>query len=184
MEFLEEENYDGVQSSKSSARVSKDKRKIIFEALLKHSVNGKVKHGSIKDVANLYSVSTRTVGRIWKKGVACVRNGVPVDISLNLSGNVGRKRIEIKPEDVAGIPLNRRTTIRTMASALNMSKTSLHRRVKEGSLKPHSNSIKPMLTEENRKVRLQFCISMIDSYSDHNNPCFIDMFDRVHIDEK
>nr|GLL39697.1 uncharacterized protein LOC109190808 isoform X1 [Ipomoea trifida] len=147
MEFLEEESSDGVQSSKSSARVSKDKKKIIFEALLKHSVNGKVKHGSIKDVANL-------------------------------------KRIEIKPEDVARIPLNRRTTIRTMASALNMSKTSLHRRVKEGSLKPHSNSIKPMLTEENRKVRLQFCISMIDSYSDHNNPCFIDMFDHVHIDEK
>nr|GMD52360.1 Transposase, Tc1-like protein [Ipomoea batatas] len=114
MEFLEEESSDGVQSSKSSARVSKDKKKIIFEALLKHSVNGKVKHGSIKDVANL-------------------------------------KRIEIKPEDVARIPLNRRTTIRTMASALNMSKTSLHRRVKEGSLKPHSNSIKPMLTEENRK---------------------------------
>nr|GLL29754.1 uncharacterized protein LOC109190808 isoform X1 [Ipomoea trifida] len=97
---------------------------------------------------------------------------------------IPRKRIEIKLEDVAGIPLNRRTTIRTMASALNMSKTSLHRRVKEGSLKPHSNSIKPMLTEENRKVRLQFCISMIDSYSDHNNPCFVYMFDRVHIDEK
>ncbi|XP_019196986.1 PREDICTED: uncharacterized protein LOC109191356 isoform X2 [Ipomoea nil] len=32
-----------------------------------------------------------------------------------------------------------------------MSKTSLHRRVKEGSLKSHSNAIKPMLTEENRK---------------------------------
>nr|GMD58863.1 Transposase, Tc1-like protein [Ipomoea batatas] len=58
--------------------------------------------------------------------------------------NVGRKRIAINPEDVARIPLNRRTTIRSMASALSMSKTSLHRRVKDGSLKSHSNAIKPM----------------------------------------
>nr|GMD72821.1 Transposase, Tc1-like protein [Ipomoea batatas] len=148
------------------------------------SVNGKVKHGSVKEVANMYSVSTRTVSRIWKKGIACVANGVQVDVSLNLSGNVGRKRIAINPEDVARIPLNRRTTIRSMASALSMSKTSLHRRVKDGSLKSHSNAVKPMLTVENRKVRLQFCISMIDSSSSHNNPCFIDMYDRVHIDEK
>nr|GMC84991.1 transposon protein, putative, Mariner sub-class [Ipomoea batatas] len=53
-----------------------------FEELIP-SVNGKVKYGSIKDVANVYSVSTRTVSRIWKKGIACVANGVPVDISLN-----------------------------------------------------------------------------------------------------
>nr|GMD13246.1 Transposase, Tc1-like protein [Ipomoea batatas] len=181
MEFISEESSNDVHLS---TRCSKDKRNVIFETLLKHSVNGKVKYGSIKDVANVYSVSTRTVSRIWKKGIACVANGVPVDISLNLSGNVGRKRIAINPEDVARIPLNRRTTIRSMASALSMSKTSLHRRVKEGSLKSHSNAIKPMLTEENRKVRLQFCISMIDSSSSHNNPSFIDMYDRIHIDEK
>nr|GMD79795.1 Transposase, Tc1-like protein [Ipomoea batatas] len=70
------------------------------------SVNGKVKHCSVKEVANMYSVSTRTANRIWKKGIACVTNGVPVDISLNLSGNVGRKMIVINPEDVARIPLN------------------------------------------------------------------------------
>ncbi|XP_031112047.1 uncharacterized protein LOC116016020 [Ipomoea triloba] len=181
MEFIPEESSNDVNLSTGC---SKDKRSVIFETLLKHSVNGKVKYGSIKDVANVYSVSTRTVSRIWKKGVACVANGVPVDISLNLSGNVGRKRIAINPKDVARIPLNRWTTIRSMASALSMSKTSLHRRVKEGSLKSHSNAIKPMLTEENRKVRLQFCISMIDSSSSHNNPSFIDMYDRIHIDEK
>ncbi|XP_031124382.1 uncharacterized protein LOC116027098 [Ipomoea triloba] len=181
MEFIPEESSNDVHLSTGC---SKDKRSVIFETLLKHSVNGKVKYGSIKDVANVYSVSTRTVSRIWKKGIACVANGVPVDISLNLSGNVGRKRIAINPEDVARIPLNRRTTIRSMASALSMSKTSLHRRVKEGSLKSHSNATKPMLTEENRKVRLQFCISMIDSSSSHNNPSFIDMYDCVHIDEK
>nr|GMD88115.1 Transposase, Tc1-like protein [Ipomoea batatas] len=181
MEFVQEESSNGVHVS---TRCSKDKRNVIFETLLKHSVNGKVKHGSVKEVANMYSVSTRTVSRIWKKGIACVANGVQVDVSLNLSGNVGRKRIAINPEDVARIPLNRRTTIRSMASALSMSKTSLHRRVKDGSLKSHSNVVKPMLTVENQKVRLQFCISMIDSSSSHNNPCFIDMYDRVHIDEK
>nr|GMC68321.1 Transposase, Tc1-like protein [Ipomoea batatas] len=116
----------------------------------------------------------------------CRRTKVSAAVSLpdSPTGNVGRKRIQISPDDVSRIPLNRRTTIRSMATALNMSKTSLHRRVKEGSLKSHSNAIKPLLTEENRKVRLQFCISMIDSNSPPHNPSFIDMYDHVHIDEK
>nr|GLL44651.1 uncharacterized protein LOC111908693 [Ipomoea trifida] len=85
MEFIQEESSDVVHNSKSSTRCSKDKRNIIFETLLKHNVNGKVKYGSVKDVASMYLVSTRTVSRIWKKGIACVTDGVPVDISLNLS---------------------------------------------------------------------------------------------------
>lgn len=61
MEFIPEESSNDVHLSTGC---SKDKRSVIFETLLKHSVNGKVKYGSIKDVANVYSVSTRTVSRI------------------------------------------------------------------------------------------------------------------------
>nr|GMC62890.1 Transposase, Tc1-like protein [Ipomoea batatas] len=107
---LEEDNPNDVQISKFVKRVPNDKRKIIFEALLNYNVEGKVRHGAIRDVAR----------------------------------NVGRKRIQINPDEVSRIPLNRHITIRSMATALNMSKTSLHRRVKEGSLKSHSNAINPL----------------------------------------
>nr|GMC92125.1 Transposase, Tc1-like protein [Ipomoea batatas] len=123
MEFIPEESSNDVHLSTGC---SKDKRSVIFETLLKHSVNGKVKYGSIKDVA---------------KCVLCFYKNC----------NVGRKGLQLIPKMLLESPLNRRTTIRSMASALSMSKTSLHRRVKEGSLKSHSNAIKPMLTEENRK---------------------------------
>nr|GMC58175.1 Transposase, Tc1-like protein [Ipomoea batatas] len=104
IEVLEEDNPNDVQISKFVKRVPNDKRKIIFEALLNYNVEGKVRHGEIRDVAR----------------------------------NVDRKMIQINPDEVSRIPLNRRTTIRSMATTLNMSKTSLHRRVKEGSLKSHS----------------------------------------------
>nr|GMC68717.1 Transposase, Tc1-like protein [Ipomoea batatas] len=92
MEVLEEDNPNDVQISKFVRRVPNDKRKIIFEALLNYNVERKVRHGAIRDVASIYSVSTRTVSRIWKKGIDCVKHGVPVDTSLNLTGNVGRKK--------------------------------------------------------------------------------------------
>nr|XP_043615805.1 uncharacterized protein LOC122587706 [Erigeron canadensis] len=57
----------------------------------------------------------------------------------------------------------------------------VHRRIKEGELQPHTNAIKPTLTEENKKARLEFCLSMIPPSL--STP-FYDMFNVVHIDEK
>ncbi|XP_047258605.1 uncharacterized protein LOC107876281 [Capsicum annuum] len=65
-----------------------------------------------------------------------------------------------------------------------MEKSTVFRRVKDGTLRPHSNSIKPQLTEGNKKVRLQYCLSMIDQNTIHINPMFMNMFNYVHIDEK
>jgi len=65
-----------------------------------------------------------------------------------------------------------------------MAKSTVFRRVKEGAIRPHTNAIKPHLTEENKKARLRFCLSMIDQSTLHSNPMFIDMFNYIHIDEK
>ncbi|GMJ01565.1 hypothetical protein HRI_003825700 [Hibiscus trionum] len=43
-----------------------------------------------------------------------------------------------------------------------MSKSTLHRRIKEGFIKPHTNAIKPYLTDANKKARLHFCLSMLE----------------------
>ncbi|KAL3334207.1 hypothetical protein AABB24_030785 [Solanum stoloniferum] len=58
------------------------------------------------------------------------------------------------------------------------------RRVKEGAIRPHTSAMKPHLTEENKKVRLRFCLSKIDQSTLHSNFMFIDMFNYVHIGEK
>ncbi|XP_050222470.1 uncharacterized protein LOC126672558 [Mercurialis annua] len=91
---------------------------------------------------------------------------------------------QISFEEINNIPLQRRTNIRSLAAALDMLKSMVQRRVKEGSIRSHSNALKPFLTDENKKERLQFCISMIDQDTIHSRPMFNDMYNYVHIDEK
>lgn len=85
---------------------------------------------------------------------------------------------------VATIPLRKRTTIRSLARELNVSRSTLHRAFKEGKIRRHSNTLKPYLRDENKKSRLRYCVSMLDSASVQDHPTFIDMRCIVHIDEK
>ncbi|KAL7611134.1 hypothetical protein Lser_V15G14332 [Lactuca serriola] len=98
---------------------------------------------------------------------------------------VGRKRVQINLNQVSEIPLRRRSNIRSLAKSLNVSKSTLHRRIKEVVLRPHTNAIKPTLTHENRRARLEYCLSKITLSSLFSPiPTFHDMFNVVHIDEK
>ncbi|KAL7598103.1 hypothetical protein Lser_V15G26393 [Lactuca serriola] len=98
---------------------------------------------------------------------------------------VGRKRIQINLNQVSEIPLRRRSNIRSLAKSLNVSKSTMHRQIKEGVLRPHTNAIKPTLTHENKRARLEFCLSKITLSSLFSPlPTFYDMFNVVHIDEK
>lgn len=65
-----------------------------------------------------------------------------------------------------------------------MAKSTLHRRIKEGDIRAHTNAIKPFLTDENKKVRLTFCLEKLKQASLSTNPEFDEMFNVVHIDEK
>lgn len=77
-----------------------------------------------------------------------------------------------------------RTTLRAAASAIKVSASKLHRSLKEGDIRRHTNDIKPLLKEENKKARLRFCLSMIEKDSLPREPKFIDMYNIIHIDEK
>ena len=85
---------------------------------------------------------------------------------------------------VPDIPLNRRGTIRSLANALGVNKSSLHRSFKQGLLRRHSNLLNPYLKEANKKSRLQWCVSMLEPSTLPNNPKFKEMKNIIHIDEK
>lgn len=61
---------------------------------------------------------------------------------------------------------------------------TVHRRIKEGYLRPHTNSIKPFLMDENMKARLRYCLSMIIRSNTPNTSVFSSMMDLIHLDEK
>lgn len=82
------------------------------------------------------------------------------------------------------IPLSKRTTMRDLSCALDVSASTIHRRVNSGDIRKHSSAIKPSLTEEHKRARLRFCLSMLESSSLPHNPIFSEMYNIIHIDEK
>nr|KAJ0225172.1 hypothetical protein LSAT_V11C100043430 [Lactuca sativa] len=60
----------------------------------------------------------------------------------------------------------------------------MHRRITEGVFRPHTNTIKTTLTQDNKRARLEFCLSNVTLLSLFSpNPTFYDMFNVVHIYE-
>ncbi|XP_056698419.1 uncharacterized protein [Spinacia oleracea] len=56
--------------------------------------------------------------------------------------------------------------------------------MKQGELKPHTNPLKPGLTEHNKRARISYCLNFIMPGTHTTNPTYYDMHNVVHIDEK
>ncbi|EAZ28266.1 hypothetical protein OsJ_12237 [Oryza sativa Japonica Group] len=168
----------------SSRELTNTQRQRIYELLLAKSKDGKLEKDTTRAVAQVFNVSIRTVQRIWKRAKLCIAHGVQVNVDSRKCYNCGRKKVVIDLSVVSAIPLRQRSTIRSLAEALGVSKSTLHRLFKEGHLRRHSNSLKPYLKEANKKERLQWCVGMLDHRTLPNDPKFIEMENIVHIDEK
>jgi hypothetical protein len=165
--------------------MTETQRQQIYAALLAHSRNGKLKKNTTAVIADLFNVKSYTVRSIWRIVKKCHTLGLPVDVSSKKKKNCGRKKPEVDLSQVATIPLDRRSTIRSLAERIGVKRSTLHRWFKKGMLRRHSNTLKPCLKEENRKSRLQFCVSMLDQHTTlQTEPKFIDMCNIIHIDEK
>ncbi|XP_026416523.1 uncharacterized protein LOC113311955 [Papaver somniferum] len=169
---------------RASRELKNDERLGIYQYLLTHSNNGRVKRGSIPRVADIFKTSVSTVSRIWNRSKENHNSNMPADVSSRKPTRVGRKRVEIDRDRVLAVPLNRRTCIRTLAAEIEMSTTTLHRRIKEGKVKPHTSAVRPSLNDDGKIKRLNYCIDMLDTSTFNSKPMFKDMFDYVHIDEK
>ena len=95
----------------------------------------------------------------------------------------GRIDIEIDVDQILIIPLRKRCNIRSLAAALGVPKTRVHRYVKWGKIKRQSNCLKPTLTTQNKYDRLKWCLSHIVHEANGDNK-HNDMYDGVHVDEK
>lgn len=170
--------------SKRKRNLTNQERQAIFEILVVESDNGKLSGALFSEIAASFSTTERTVRRIWARGTACIYDGLRVDVSSKLQGRVGRKRIQINENEFTGLSLRERSNVRSLSSALSIAKSTVHRRIKEGLIRPHSNALKPYLSEECKKARLRFCLSMLEPNTLETQPRFKDMYNYVHIDEK
>ncbi|XP_042060647.1 uncharacterized protein LOC121804947 [Salvia splendens] len=67
---------------------------------------------------------------------------------------------------------------------MEVSKTTIGRWAKNNLIRPHTNAIKPALTEANKISRMRWCLTHIQSAIDEGKLLYHAMHNTVHIDEK
>jgi hypothetical protein len=72
------------------------------------------------------------------------------------------KAIPVDLEALCNIPLKERMTLEDVSKKLGIIKPRLQRYMQQGLLRRHSNSIKPQLTDANKKAWLQWCVDMLE----------------------
>lgn len=166
--------------NRNKRELTDEQRRMIYDDLQYHSGNGKLKRGMIKCISEKFSVSTQTVSKIWKRGQSTRPSNV---LSLK-KGQVGRKKKNhLLAGRICNVPLNKRKTIRSLAGALNMPKSSLHDQFKNGSLRRCTSALKPTLTAANKKERVLFALQHMHFFQNGIIE-FTNMYDVIHIDEK
>ena len=164
--------------------MTEELRKQVYQALLARSKNRKLGKCDMRVVAEQFGLHIRVVQRLWQRGKIPLAQSILVNVASQKKGRVGRKAIPVDLEPLHNIHLKERMTIEDVSTKLNISKWKLQRYLKKGLLRRHSNSIKPHLTDANKKSRLQWCVDMIDQGSLHDEPKFKGFFNHVFIDEK
>ena len=105
------------------------------------------------------------------------------DVSNKKKGRVGRKFF-FNMDTLNVIPIEKRTTIKSIANEMKMEHSQVYRMLKSGDLRSHKNSIKPKLSHEHKHRRLNFISSQIILPTVNTLPKFSLMYNVVHIDEK
>jgi len=167
-----------------SRNLTDTERQQIYEALLLRSDHGRLRRKVTTNVAQLFQVSRYKVQRIWQRAKKCRAQGIPVDVRSRKPKRCGRKKLQIDLSKVLSVPLHKRSTIRSLAKEIGVRKSTMHNMFKEGLLRRHSSTLKPLLTEQNKRGRLQWCLAMLDQRTLPHEPKFSAMQNIIHMDEK
>uniref|UniRef100_A0ACD6A362 Uncharacterized protein n=1 Tax=Avena sativa TaxID=4498 RepID=A0ACD6A362_AVESA len=76
---------------------------------------GKFKQGDKKGISTFFGANIQIIQRIWKIAMRQITEGLEVDVSNKKKGRCGRKPIKIDLSLVRTIPLNQRSTIKSLA---------------------------------------------------------------------
>ena len=133
-------------------------------------------------------MSRITIRNVWQRALANFRNPAIQSFisSPQKIGNCGRKqkwnRDEVRAT-VKEIPLSQKRSIRSLAYALGMPKSTLFRMKQdklESVIMPVSLAIKPQLTDEHKLQRVFYATEKVDAEQNKYNG----FYNSVHIDEK
>ncbi|XP_042011990.1 uncharacterized protein LOC121760375 [Salvia splendens] len=125
----------------------------MVQFLLKHSHDGVLARGAVMEAADAFEVSRKIVYRVWKAAKELMQRGEPAIMQGKIKGYHHADQLKIDEEKVRNLSTLERASLRKMAVKLNVSKSTLGQWVKHGKLRPHTNAIKPALTNVNKIAR-------------------------------
>ncbi|XP_057810276.1 uncharacterized protein LOC131024755 [Salvia miltiorrhiza] len=164
--------------------LSNGERNTIVQFLLQDSKNGKPKRGKIQEAIVKFGSSRRTVSRLWAAAKKQQERGKHIHSASMKIHRPHRKRVQIDLELISSLELSKRSTIRSLASGINCSKSTVGRWISKGLIKAHTSAIRPDLTAPNKLLRLRFSLEAIEYDRILKVLQFKDMHNTVHIDEK
>ena len=175
---------DGVKAPPTNVRkkdLTKSQRLEAISILRVKYIDGRFQRGAIVDVAKRFNI---TIWRLWQR-VACTHAvGIinsPELVSGKSSGRAPKYLPEFIEESVKDMLLRKRRTQQKLVMSMGVSKTTVHCWIAASMIHVHCNSLKPILTEENKHVRFEMALSFRDPA---NLGQYQDMRDRIHVDEK
>ena len=115
---------------------------------------GALKGKDKQDMAALFQVDIQLIQRIWKTAKKQISLGQQVDVSTKRKERCGRKAVDGFLSQISTVPLNRRSSIRSIAAALGFSSSTLHRKFKIKNIRRNYNRVKSPLKEKNKRERV------------------------------
>jgi hypothetical protein len=163
---------------------SKMRNKVISH-LLGSMENGVLPRGKLLELSLIYGVHRATISRLWARATisrATLLANSPELISRRFGQehNLKYPSEELRPA-MLEIPFNSRPTQRAFAHELGVSQSVVKKALFDGLIRPHTNNVKPPLTEHNRLQRVEYALSKRNK---DDTTQFADMMDVVHVDEK
>lgn len=150
--------------------------------------NFKLVRGVVNDCANTYGVNRFTIRKIWQRALANYANpNIRAFISSpRKKSNSGRpqkwNRDDVR-EAVQNLALHQKRTIRSIATALEIPKSTVFRMKEDKQdtvIMPRSIAVKPLLTDMHKMQRVLFASSKVTEPGNH----FHHFYDSIHVDEK
>ena len=143
-----------------------------------------MRRGAFTIFAKCFGVACLTVHCLWNRVVHMRASGHIISPEYNSHKKIAGDGLCIHQfvhKGIKNIPLQKRWTQRKLVTSLGVSKTTVHHWIVDSTIQVHSNSLKPVLTEENKVAWL---IMALDSRNPQDPMKFLDMMDCIHVDEK
>ena len=143
-----------------------------------------LKQGLVMAITKMFNMAHSTIYRLWECTECMCATGMIILLNL-FHGKISRRApyylTEFIQEGVKNVPLRKRHMQQNLAMLMGVSKTTVHCWIVASTICVHCNSLKPILTEENKWARLEMSLPFIDCKDPTE---YQDMRERTHLDEK